>query len=310
MLRMKLRKEAKKRGMKNNNYQELYADHRSEIIALLRGLELKKLKVFIEYGLPKKDGSIQVPLNHRAVHQPELGELRVLDGFEIDREISASKLREQLRTRKKEAQERLDERLNQFCESRMCLEADKEGGHTPESQEGRVQAQEDHQIELGRQLPFQISRQRNPGFTSLKSLLSSSVFGGKVITILSDEESPQEPLENESCENDEPKKMRIEHLSRDCRTNVSDQVEKAGGGQFKRQRFNNLTFEVGESVEKLVAKKLSQIAVLEKFRAMTEKERKKALDLAQSARKKSEMYAHQILELKKLIKCIKTMTKF
>ena len=313
--RKNLRKTTKK-GVKNKAYSQFYLKHKSEILDFLRGLKLNKVKVFIEFGLPKRDGLIQVPLTHRSTHETQLGEVRVLDGFHIDWNLSACELREQLEKRSKKAKENLNRTRNETLSSGVCLQLGQEGKKSDLCQEALPQ--QDGQVEVGMLLPFGIGPIRKPIAVSLNTQISSSAFSDETICLENREgNSLAGNLQNDTQEqiaggfekeNADSKTSSFGSCSQGFFFKKYDKVGKAGGGQLERQRFNNLTFELGESAQKMMAKKLSQIAVLEKFRAMTEEEGKKALDLAQSARKKTELFTQKIQGLRELINCIKTKT--
>ena len=130
-------KEFKKRLLKekpeNQKYDKFYLSKESEFVEFLRGLSLKKLRIFIRRGLPQKNGCIQVPFLHKKYRPRELDELRVLEGLEISKDCSGSDLETLLKKRKRELKENEEKRARTIFWPKKRLKVDQKPRSTPQS---------------------------------------------------------------------------------------------------------------------------------------------------------------------------------
>ena len=296
----------------------LYKRNRLQFVQLLKRLKLRKLKVLIKYGLPQKNGHIQIPLSYRNFEgRKSPGELRVLEGLKLDRSYTAASLKRMLVKRRKGA------RIGGEKSSRRVLKPKKplkvgEGdlGFGP-SQNGLVEVDVDLSARKGVSGWPQFTRSRSSSPEIVERSLSST-FGSLLskkpgfrfchnldddtIEVLS--LAPQEDKDHNSPP-EFSSVYEIQAYVDDHRTRVMFEAQKIDRG------IRDISGgEPSISGENLIAQISSMMSSFKELKAIAEFEEARALELAESTRKKSKVFAEQIEQIQKEIKSLEAQSNF
>ena len=296
---------------------EVYRRRRVEFIRRIKEIGLRKLEVFIQYGLPQKNDNIQIPLNYC---EPEAegrsGEVRVLEGLKIDQYCSATSLKHMMIGRRKEAGNGEERGCEEVLASEKLLKVGDFGQTSKQRLNGLKKAKIDLSTAQNSSTRSRTTRSNSSSQEGLEKS-SFSVFG------------PQRPKNTEFrfCHNLEEDRIEVISVSSEKKKNHNSPpkfssvleilvyVKKhSDAANIEAQKKKKAIFDLMKqneiSEDELLSKSSSLITSLEELKAISEFVEARAHELAQHAEKKSQMFTDQIEELQKEIKRLNARSNF